>query len=99
MKIPKIEYGVYYLKDENDLIQLNLTVCKDTKIEISISVPIEGNIDKYNSSSGYYNDLCYLTTSIYGTDISLKDRRNEFINNNLTLCEENCDLIDYNYPN
>ena len=31
-----------------------------------------------------------------GTDISLKDRKNEFIDNNMSLCEENCDLIEYN---
>ena len=78
-------------------IILNLTLCKNEKIEITIPVNINDNIDKYNSSSGYYNDICYTITSIYGTDICLKDRRNEFINNNLTLCEENCDLIDYDY--
>ena len=58
---------------------------------------INDNVDKYNSSSGYYNDFCYPTTSNYGTDICLKDRRKEFIDNNLTLCEENCDFIDYDY--
>ena len=79
MKIPKIEYGVYHIKDEKNLTQLDLTLCKNTKVEISYPVSIEGNIDKYNSSSGYYNDLCYLLTSDYGTDICLKDRRNEFI--------------------
>ena len=40
-----------------------------------------------------------LVTSDYGTDICLNDRRNEFIEKNLTLCDENCDLISYNYPN
>ena len=97
MKIPKIEYGIYHLMDEDNLIQLDLTTCKDTKIEISIPVSIEGNLDKYNSSSGYYNDLCYSAKSDCGTDICLNDRRNEFVENNLTLCEENCDLIDYDY--
>ena len=27
---------------------------------------------------------------------SLKDRKNEFVYNNMSLCEENCDLINYN---
>ena len=40
--------------------------------------------------------LCSKTTSESGTDISLKDRRNEFLDNNMSLCEENCDLIGYN---
>ena len=97
MKIPKIEYEVYYSSyNDNNLDKLNLTLCKGTKIEISIPVKINGNIDKYNKSSNYYNDVCYKTITESGTDISLKDRRIEFVENNMTLCEENCELIDYN---
>ena len=74
MKIPKIEYEVYYpLNNSNKLTKLDLTLCKDTKIEISIVVNINGSLDKYNSSSDYYNDICSKTTSESGTDISLKD--------------------------
>ena len=58
---------------------------------------IDDQLDKYNSSSDYYNNICYKTTSESGTDISLNDRRNEFVNNNLSLCEENCELTDYDY--
>ena len=36
-------------------------------------------------------------TSDDGTDICLEDRRKEFVNNNMSLCEENCELMDYNY--
>ena len=98
MKIPKLEYEIYYpLNNDNKLIKLNLSYCKDSKIDISISVKIDGQLDKYNSSSDYYNNICYKTTSENGTDISLNDRRNEFVNNNLSLCEENCELIDYDY--
>ena len=100
MKIPKIEYEIYYpLNGGNNLTKLNLTSCKDTKIEISIAVKINDKIDKYNLSSDYYNDICSRTTSESGTDISLKDRRNDFVDNNMSLCEENCELIDYNYNN
>ena len=98
MKIPKMEYEVYYpLNNSKDLTKLDLSLCKDTKVEISISVKISEDLDKYNLSSGYYNDICSKTTSDSGTDIPLKDRRNEFVDNNMALCEENCDLIDYNY--
>ena len=95
MKINKVEYEVFNINNENELIKLNLSLCKDTKIDVSIPAEIDDNIDKYNSSSGYYNDFCYILTSESGTDISLSDRRKEFIDNNLTLCEENCDLIEY----
>ena len=77
----------------NNLTKLDLSICKDTKIEISIAVKINDKIDKYNLSSNYYNDICSKTTSESGTDISLKDRRNEFVDNNMSLCEENCELI------
>ena len=45
--------------------------------------------------SDYYNDICFKATSNFGTDITLNDRRNEFVENNMTLCEENCELIKY----
>ena len=99
MKIPKIDYEIYYPFCDNNLTKLNLNFCKGTKIEISIPVTINDILDKYNPKSGYYNDICYKATSDSGTDISIKDRRNEFIQNNMTLCEENCDLINYNYTN
>ena len=94
MNIPKIEYEIYYPFNDvnNNFTELNLNVCKETKIEISIPIKIDDNLDKYNPKSNYYNDICYKTTSESGTDISLKDRRNEFTENNMTLCEENCDL-------
>ena len=100
MKIPKIEYEIYYhFYKNNTITKLNLNLCKGKKIEISIPVIINDILDKYNPKSGYYNDICYKTTSESGTDISLKDRTNEFVDNNMTLCEENCDLISYNYTN
>ena len=97
MSIPKIEYEVYHpLKGEN-LVKLNLTICEDSKIDISIPVKInENEIDKHNPSSSYYNDICYPYTSENGTDVTLKDRRFEYLNNNYTLCEENGDFTSYN---
>ena len=96
MKVPKIEYEVYYPLFGDNLIKLNLTVCEDEKIGLSIPVKIdENNIDKYDPNSDYYNDKCCITTSEKGTDITLTDRKNEFIDNNLTLCEEDCEFEGY----
>ena len=68
-----------------------------------INIPKMNNnrliIDISNKSSDYYNNVCSKTTSKSGTDITLKDRRNEFVENNMTLCEEDCNLVDYNYTN
>ena len=95
MMIPKIEFEVYYKLNRTNLIKLNLSYCTNSKIDIFIPIKLEGNLDIFNSSSGYYNDLCYTATSDYGTDIILKDRRNEFIENNKAVCQENCVFSEY----
>ena len=97
MKIPKIEFDVYSKLNTVNLIKLNLSYCSQAKIDLSIPIIISENIDKINSSSGYYNDLCYSATSDDGTDITLKDRQKEFITNNKTVCQENCLFSGYNY--
>ena len=95
MKIPKVEYELYYPLNGSNLYKLNLTLCKNMKIDILIPVSLTDDIDKHNSSSDYYNNICSRTTSKFVTDICLKDRKDEFIDNNMTLCEENCDLEEY----
>jgi len=97
MNIPKIEYEVYYPLLNTNLVQLNFTNCENTNIEISIPIKINDTLDKYNTDSNYYTDICSTTTSDCGTDISLKDRKNNFVENNMTLCEEKCSIKDYDY--
>ena len=50
----------------------------------------------FNIISGYYNDICYVTTSEDGTDISLKDRQKNFIAQDKIVCQEDCEFIKYN---
>ena len=95
-KTLKVEYDVYAKLFGTNLIKLNLTACEKSKISISIPIILTGNIDKYNASSGYYNDICYTTISEYGTDILLKDRQIEFIKDKI-VCQEDCDFSDYDY--
>ena len=97
MNTLKVEYNVYAKLFGKNLINLNLTICEKSKITISIPIILNENIDKYNSSSGYYNDICYTTTSEDGTDILLKDRQTEFCDKNKIVCQENCDFTEYNY--
>ena len=73
MKIPKIEYEIYYILFNYDLKKLNLNSYKGTKIEISTSGKINDNIEN-NPKSDYYNDICPKTNSESGKDIPLKDR-------------------------
>ena len=62
MKTLKVEYDIYAKLFGKNLIKLNLTVCSKSKVSISIPIVLTEHIDKYNSSSGYYNDICYTTT-------------------------------------
>ena len=97
MKIPKIEYDIYSKLNSSNLVKLNLSFCRNNKINLFVPTILNEDIDKLNSSSGYYNDLCYTSISDFGTDIIPKDRKEEFINKNKTVCQEKCDFTDYDY--
>ena len=56
----------------------------------------EEDLFKYNTSSEYYNDLCFTYTTEEGTDIILDDRKNEYVDYNMSLCESNCEYTGYN---
>ena len=98
-KAIKVEYDVYCKLSGSYLEKLDLTVCKDTKVTIGIPYDIDDDIDKLNISSGYYNDICYTTTSDDGTDISLNDRKTEFANDDKVVCQEGCIFSEYDYEN
>ena len=92
----KVEYDVYARISGSKLSKLNITVCEKSKIDLSIPVEIKDNLDKLNSSSDYFNNICYQATSDSGTDISLNDRKKEFVDGNNTVCQEDCDFSEYN---
>ena len=100
MKIPKVEFDVYYKFSGRNLTKLNLSVCEYSNISIYIPITtISDNLDILNSSSSYYNDICYKATSDEGTDIILKDRQKEFVENNKTVCQEDCIFSEYDAGN
>ena len=86
-KIPVIQYELYH---PDNMTKLDLSLCNN-KIKVNIPVSIDENeLYKYEQGSDYYNDRCK-------NDKPLKSRRKEFINNNMTLCESECDYIGYDY--
>ena len=99
MLTPKVEYEVYnYPPNSGNLSLLNLSPCENTRINIYLSINIsQKEIEKYNTSSSYYNDICYSFTADDGTDIHLKDRQNEYNENNMTICEEGCEFTEFDY--
>ena len=96
-KNPKVEYEVYYPFNENNMTKLDLSYCENIKVDISIPIILSNDeIDKYNLSSDLYNDICYTLTSDNKTDKPLEDRRKEYLDNNMSLCEEDCVFEKYN---
>ena len=97
MRIPKIEYRVYGKLNGSNLVKLELSICQDSKIFIIVPVEILESLDKLNTNSNYFNNICYTATSANGTDTPLKDRQKEFVEQNKTICQDDCVLYDYNY--
>ena len=91
--IPIIAYEIYHPINKS---KLDLKYCEDILIKLNIPVSIdEKNLFKYDPNSDYYTDTCYSYTTENGTDIILSDRKKEFSNNNLSLCENNCNYAGY----
>ena len=95
MKTPKVVYDIYSKLSGNQLKQLNLSLCNNTKLSLYLPFELSENIDILNASSGYYNDICYPTTSDKGTDIPLKDRQKNFVEENKAVCPDDCFFEDY----
>ena len=97
INIPIVEYEVY---DPITKRTLSLDICNDTTINIEYPVNInEDEIFKYDPNSDFYNDRCFPYTSDRGTDIIIEDRKKEYNDKNLALCEKDCDFISYDKDN
>jgi len=91
--IPIIGYEVYH---PLNFSKLDLSYCEDSLISYNIPVTIdEDNLFKYNPNSDYYNDECNTYTTKNGTDIILNDRKEDFKENNMSLCENLCNYMGY----
>ena len=91
--MPIVEYEIYH---PYTLQKISLDICKDDKIKVYLPVTInDEDLDKHDPKSIYYNDICHPTISANGADLIIEDRINEYVNNNLTLCENNCKFSDY----
>ena len=93
---PKVEYEVYYPLDCRHLRLLDLSICEGKEIFVGYSLNIsKDELDLYNMESKFFSDICYTYTDSKGTDITLYDRKDEFMNNNKSYCEEDCKISDY----
>ena len=91
--IPVIDYEVYHPTKKE---KLDLKYCNNSYINLSIPVSIdENNLFKYDPNNDYYNDQCNSYSNEHGTDILLNDRQNEYNNNNMSICEKDCNIKEY----
>ena len=91
--IPIVGYEIYHPLNKS---KLDLTYCEEEFIKLNIPVSIDENhLFKYDPNSGYYKDSCFSFTTEKGTNIILSDRKEEFTNNNFSLCENKCNYTGY----
>ena len=100
----QVEYQI--INPENGEI-LDLSLCNNIKIDIYAPVNFSQDYldlikqlkkqgyDIFNSEDSFYNDICATFNSENETDIIIKDRKNDFYNPNLSLCEENCEYKSF----
>ena len=92
--IPFIEYEIFHPITKK---RLNLNECEDLKIHVNIPVSInESILYKYDLNDSYYKDSCNITTEENGVDITLYDRLNNYLKNNMHLCTIDCEYFNYN---
>ena len=92
-KIPIVEYTAF---TKDGRTELNLGICQDLNFIYYIPVDINQTDEFiYNPYSDYNNEICFQYTTESKTDIILYERRKEFNEYNLSLCEKECRYIGY----
>ena len=98
----------YQIINPNNFEILNLSICNNTKIDVFSPVNLsydylelikqlkDQGYDIFNPEDSFYNDICAIYNSENNTDIILRDRKIDFYDPNLILCEESCDYKSFN---
>ena len=89
---------------------MELDICNNIQISISVPVQIEENVESlidslaesgyniFNENDSFYNDICATYTTQNGTDILLSDRKKDIyeVSQSQTMCQTGCELESYN---
>jgi hypothetical protein len=95
--IPLIEYEIFNPQTKEIL---DLDHCKNIDIDIYIPVSINNNIIfKYEPENPYYYEFCHSYNNETKIDLTLYDRKEEFNNNHLSLCINDCKFKKYDSIN
>ena len=98
----------YYITRANGM-KIDLSPCSSIKINVTYHLNTQkivnversakllvSGIDVNNPKDDFFNDICFPYTDENGKDVTLKDRRKHFFENN-TLCEEGCEYVKVNF--
>ena len=90
---------------------LPLGDCQEAGATVTVSNPFTNLITQYQSKTGsvvvngynvfdvnspFYNDICTDFTNENGNDVLLDDRRKDYFDENINLCETGCKFVGYN---
>ena len=104
-------YVMYEVYNPYTLDKLNLSVCSEVQISISVPVILNNNIEElydslsqsgyniFDGNDSFYQDICATYTTINGTDILLSDRKEDIYteSQNQAICQVGCTLKSYNH--
>ena len=102
-----VNYEVY---DPYTLKKLDLSICENEKILISIPYILDNislneyiklsqsGYDLFNPNDKFYKDICSPFSSDNNTDVLLIDRKKDYFKI-ISFCEENCTYKSYDYIN
>ena len=92
---PNTYEKLYLSKCSGDVITVNSPINFDNSINEKYEKLDKQNYDLFNSNDSFYNDICTQFTSDSNTDSILSDRKNDYYNNSLELCEDGCNYKGY----
>ena len=95
---PTVVYELFSPSDLGNLEQLDISICEGEKVSISYSMYLE-NPELYDKNNPIYSDICHPYTSEDGLDMTLSSKQQDYVNNNKSLCEENCEYTGYDKIN
>ena len=105
LRTPQTKIFIY--KETDLLNSLNLEICKDINIDISIPINLsEKEINKikqtnkygydiFQKNSSFFNEFCTRFTSESNTDVLISDRQKDYFIDT-ELCEKGCNYKGYN---
>ena len=89
----KVNYEIY---NPNNFSVIDINYCNQSTINIKLPAYINSKeIFRYDPSSEYFNDMCFPFTNENDADIIILDRKNEFVDNNMSLCDNDCEFNGY----